>query len=155
MAPNAEPISPDATFWMASCTKLLGTIAALQCVERGQISLDEPVRTILPELKEPERFLSPAGNGDGASPDLTTVKTSNEITLRQLLCHTSGISYDIFTPILMAWRASRKEGPQSLGGSVADAHSCPLVFEPGEGWAYSGGIDVSHQKLPFHEYLPG
>jgi CubicO group peptidase (beta-lactamase class C family) len=41
----------DATMWLASCTKLIGTIAAMQCVERGQLKLDEDVTTILPELK--------------------------------------------------------------------------------------------------------
>lgn len=42
----------DATFWLASSTKLLSAIAALQCVERGQFSLDEDVTRILPELKD-------------------------------------------------------------------------------------------------------
>jgi len=42
----------DATFWVASCTKLLSAIAALQCVERGQFLLDEDVVRLLPELKD-------------------------------------------------------------------------------------------------------
>lgn len=104
------------------------------------MALDAPVGTILPELAELEILHT---EGDVANPKLSTSKTSNQITLRQLLCHSSGIAYDLFTPSLMAWRASRQEGPKGLEGIVAGAHTVPLVFEPGEGWAYSGGIDVS------------
>jgi CubicO group peptidase (beta-lactamase class C family) len=53
------------------------TIAALQCVERGQIGLDDPVSVILPELKEKEII---TGFNDGGS--LTYRKAKNEITLR-------------------------------------------------------------------------
>jgi CubicO group peptidase (beta-lactamase class C family) len=67
----------DATFILASCTKLMTTIAALQCVERGQIGLDDPVSVILPELKEKEII---TGFNDGGS--LTYRKAKNEITLR-------------------------------------------------------------------------
>jgi len=67
----------DATFILASCTKLMTTIAALQCVERGQIGLDDPVSVILPELKEKE--IITGFNADGS---LTYQKAKNEITLR-------------------------------------------------------------------------
>jgi CubicO group peptidase (beta-lactamase class C family) len=67
----------NATFILASGTKLMTTIAALQCVERGQIGLDDPVSTILPELKEKE--IITGFNEDGS---LTYRKAKNEITLR-------------------------------------------------------------------------
>ena len=142
MAPDAEPISLQATFWIASCTKLLGTIATLQCVERGQVALDEPVGRILPELAELE-ILHFRDDSDG--PQLTTTKTTSQITLRQLLCHTSGVAYDMFPASLIAWRASRQESIKCMEGSIADAHTLPLLFEPGEGWGYGGGIDVGDQ----------
>jgi CubicO group peptidase (beta-lactamase class C family) len=44
-------------------------------------------------------------------------------------------------PTIMAWRQSRGEQPQTLNGTVIDAQSVPLKFEPGEGWTYGGGID--------------
>ena len=50
-SPN-EPMLLDSTFRIASCSKLLTSIAALQCVERGQITLDEDVTPILPELAQ-------------------------------------------------------------------------------------------------------
>ena len=53
--PNAaSPLTPDSTLWLASCTKLLASIAALQCVERGYFTLDEDVTRLLPELRAPD-----------------------------------------------------------------------------------------------------
>jgi CubicO group peptidase (beta-lactamase class C family) len=69
--------------------------------------------------------------------------SKKKITLRQLLCHNSGLSYDIFHPLIMNWRDSRQETPLTLSGTVVKAHSIPLVFEPGEGWIYGGGVDLS------------
>lgn len=49
---KSEPLSIDSVMHIASCTKLLTTIAALQCVERGLVTLDEDVRPIVHELQE-------------------------------------------------------------------------------------------------------
>jgi CubicO group peptidase (beta-lactamase class C family) len=121
---------------MASCTKLLTTIAALQCVERGLVSLDEPVYTILPELSA-----LPIISETGVEKRLTYKDHSNKITLRQLLTHTSGLSYDFSNPLLMAWRASRNEESQSFSGKVVDAMNTPLIFEPQDGWTYGTSVD--------------
>jgi len=80
--PNAQPIEKDALFKVASCTKLITTIAALQCVERGLITLDEPVYGVLPELSA---LLVASGEG--------FEKQKKTITLRTLLTHTSGLVY--------------------------------------------------------------
>ena len=68
-------------------------------------------------------------------------KPKKEITLRQLLTHSSGIGYDNISPILKAWRTWRKERSLSMTATVSEAFGCPLLFEPGEGWHYGGGID--------------
>ncbi|EXF82438.1 beta-lactamase [Colletotrichum fioriniae PJ7] len=125
----------DTTYWAFSWTKLLTTVAALQVVERGQIALDDEVETLLPELKNPD-ILS-----DGADGSLVLTPATNKITLRHLLTHQSGIVYDGRTPLLMKWRKSRGEGPLSFCGDVIKAFSTPLIFEPGESWAYGGGLD--------------
>lgn len=144
---DAKPIDLDTTFWIASCTKLIGTIAVLQCVERGQIGLDETVENILPELDNPGII------SDGTSPDLVDSPpkihpATKKINARHLLCHTSGLAYDMFSPTLTAWRVGRGESLQGLPGDVTTAHAVPLLFEPGEGWAYGGGIDVSTRQEP-------
>jgi CubicO group peptidase (beta-lactamase class C family) len=158
VATDAAPIQIDSTFAMASCTKLLATIAALQCVERGLVSLDEPVDTIVPELSA-----LPIISETGVERKLTFKDYSNKITLRQLLTHTSGLSYDFLDPLLMAWRASRNEESQTFSGRVVEAMNTPLIFEPRDGWAYGTSVDwagviverVSGMKLDdyFEKYI--
>ncbi|KAF7871524.1 hypothetical protein EAF04_003631 [Stromatinia cepivora] len=135
-ASASAPLKTDAIFWIASCTKFLTSISALQCVSRGQMSLDEDVAGILPELKDLE--ILEGFNGDGA-PKL--VKATKHITLRQLLTHTSGLAYDVFTPELMRWRATRGEIASLSAGRLVSRSKTPLMFEPGSAFAYSTGLD--------------
>ena len=153
LSSSAPPITEDATFWLASCTKLATSIAALQCVERGLITLDEPVEKLLPELvgiqiasikDEGQLNLQPA-----------TVK----ITLRHLLTHTSGFAYEWASPTLMEWR---KTSPYTANpvGTVTTLYNTPLLFEPGSGWAYGPGIDWAgilverlHNNTPLSDHL--
>ena len=69
----------DTLFWLGSCTKLMTAIAALQCVERGMLSLDKDVTDILPELKDIE-VRTPSKDDEGS---FTLTKARNAITLRQ------------------------------------------------------------------------
>lgn len=72
-----EPLSLDATMWIASCTKLLTSIAAMQCVERGLITLDEDVRSVLPELNDLDILLDVKDDGT-----ILSRKNTVAITLR-------------------------------------------------------------------------
>ncbi|KZP27299.1 beta-lactamase/transpeptidase-like protein [Athelia psychrophila] len=109
-----------------------------KCVERGLLSLDSPddIARLLPEIAAPE-ILSLDATGTPI-----TVPAKNRITLRQLLTHTSGLSYEFMDPRLATWR-------KSPAGRRAAAHSdlftakflLPLVYEPGEAWMYSIGLD--------------
>ncbi|KAK0103623.1 hypothetical protein ONS95_005635 [Cadophora gregata] len=108
-------------------------IAALQCVERGQFTLDEDVTPLLPELKDIDIL---KGFEEGTDKPIL-VKAAKEITLRQLLTHSSGIAYDIFDPTLTRWRASRGEQPSLGAGDMIYRGTVPLLFEPGESYAYS------------------
>ena len=113
----------------------------MQCLERGQIALDDEVERHLPELANPV-IIAPAavGEADPATP-FRLIPAKGKITLRQLLTHTSGFGYDMFDPLMLSWRASRAEPPMGLSGRVVAAYSTPLRFEPGQGWAYGGGVD--------------
>lgn len=73
-----EPMSLDTTFIMASCTKLITSISAMQCVERGQIGLDDDLSTILPELKDIEIIT----DFEEGSKKPVFKKAENKITLR-------------------------------------------------------------------------
>ncbi|KAM5350207.1 hypothetical protein ACJ41O_006712 [Fusarium nematophilum] len=107
----------DTGFWVFSVTKLYTAISTLQCIEKGLIGLDDPVGQILPELAKPQIILS--------SPE------SNP----------PGLSYDAMNPDLLAWRKSRGETPLTMTGSLIDAYSLPLLFEPGSGWSYGCSLD--------------
>jgi CubicO group peptidase (beta-lactamase class C family) len=116
---------------------LITVIAALQCVDRNLVTLDEPVYKILPELAELEII----SWTNIKKKEFQLQKSKKDITLRHLLTHSSGIAYDNISPILKVWRTSRGERSLSMTGTVPEAFGCPLLFEPGEGWHYGGGVD--------------
>ncbi|XMA07261.1 hypothetical protein WAI453_000052 [Rhynchosporium graminicola] len=126
----------NTTFIMASCTKLMTSIAAMQCVERGLISLDEDISRVLPELKDGQ-ILKEAEPGK----EIVYQKPETASTLRHLLTHTSGMGYDIMDPRYHVWRASRSETPGIMGIPLLACISIPLLFEPGTSWVYGGSMD--------------
>lgn len=91
-----DPMPLDATMWLASCSKLIGTIAALQCVERGLLKLDDDVTPILSELKDFQILKGFETDSEGADKPIY-VKNTKTITLRHLLTHSSGLGYDVFS----------------------------------------------------------
>lgn len=119
---EAKPITPDTTFWIASCTKLLTTIAALQCVERGQLELDADISTILPEWTDPS-ILSGFDESTGA-PRLSNA--TKKITLRHLLTHSSGMGYDFLSVLLKRWREFQKEAVGPAKGDIVSEDSFPF-----------------------------
>ncbi|KAF0331815.1 beta-lactamase family protein [Colletotrichum asianum] len=130
-----EEITLETLFSGFSCTKLLTTICVLQLTERGLINLDDEVGSILPELKSPDII------SEGPEGSFQLKPATNKITLRHLITHTSGLSYDAMHPLLVAWRKSRGEEPLVMSGRVREAFSLPLLFEPGTSWVYGAGLD--------------
>lgn len=89
---NRPPMTMDTVFWIASCTKLLATIACMQAVEQGKLMLDDAkfVYKLCPEL-EKVKVLQEDGS---------LVDKKRDITLRMLLTHTAGFGYEFFNPKL-------------------------------------------------------
>lgn len=124
------PMREDAIFRLASVSKPFVTAAALRLVERGVIALDKPVTRWLPDFR-------PA-LPDGAQPD---------ITLHQLLTHTSGLSYAFLEPEDSTYHGLGVSDGLDQPGRAMDDNlrrlvQAPLVFAPGTAWRYSLGIDV-------------
>jgi len=134
------PLEVDTPLAIASCTKLLTTIACLQLVERGLTTLDADVASILPELAA-----LPILTGFDASERPITTPRTRPITLRHLLTHSSGLSYDAFNPTLIRWCAATGKRLDSANAvslaTVETRFSSPLLYEPGTSWGYSCGID--------------
>ena len=130
-ADDVAAVTDDTLFWIASCTKAITSVAALQLVERGLLDLDAPVGDRLPALAAP-RVLT-GFDADGAP---VTRPATVPITLRRLLTHTSGLAYDFASAGLAKYLAAT--GETLMGAGEPDI---PLMFEPGEAWLYGIGID--------------
>ncbi|KAH6871535.1 beta-lactamase [Thelonectria olida] len=130
-----EALKLDALLVFASFTKLITTIAALQLVERGKWTLDEDVFDILPELK---RLPILAEMKEGRA---VLTKRENNITLRHLLTHSSGVGYSMTSTLIQEYHTSIGLPPSAPFPKVVDRFGCPLLFEPGSSWQYGGGLD--------------
>ncbi len=120
-------ITPDSLFWIASMTKPLTALAALQLVEAGKLSLDAPIGDVLPQLAHPQILQ------DGTLRPATRV-----LTLRHLLTHTAGFAYPFTSAALAQYLAAHNIVP--IPGTAA-ALNLPLLFEPGERWEYGISTD--------------
>ena len=98
------------------------TVAAMQCVEKGLLDLDDDVTTILPEWKFPDIL-----TGFGESGEPTFRKATKTITLRQLLTHSAGMGYDFLSPKLIEWVKWRKIDVKALDGDIV--RSIGATFE--------------------------
>ncbi|MEO5641239.1 MAG: serine hydrolase domain-containing protein [Sphingomicrobium sp.] len=129
---RATPMTAGALFMLASMTKLVTSIAALQLVEQGRLELDAPIARLLPQLSAP-RVLT--GFADDGSP--IDRPAARPITLRHLMTHTAGFGYDGMNPKLMRARGPAGPPPPT---SLA-ALDALLLFDPGEGWEYGISTD--------------
>ncbi len=120
----------DTIFRIASMTKAITTTAALQLVEQGKLTLDEPVSKHLPELGKLEVL---EGFDASGKPILRPAKTP--IALRHLLTHTSGCAYANWSPTLTQYIKVTKSTPAAV------APLNPLLFEPGTRWHYGTSLD--------------
>jgi CubicO group peptidase (beta-lactamase class C family) len=126
---TGRELTADAVFRIASMTKVVTSLAAMQLVEEGRFGLDDPVEKYLPEfagLKVFESF-------DAATGEYRLRPASRPPTVRHVLTHTSGLAYP-FTSA--TWRDFKpREGETYPFGG-------PLLFDPGERWHYSTSTDV-------------
>jgi CubicO group peptidase (beta-lactamase class C family) len=124
----------DTIFRLASMTKAVTSVAAMQLVEQGKLQLDQPIGNVLPELSAPQVL---DGFDDSGAPRLRPAK--RPITLRHLLTHTAGFGYEFLNADLI--RYVKVSGtPSGATGKLASLRM-PLVFDPGERWEYGINLD--------------
>ncbi len=138
--PSGESMTADTVVWIASMTKAITGACAMQQVERGQLSLDAPIKTILPELATPMVL-----EGFDADGNPKTRPARRDITLRHLLTHTSGCSYDFWSADIT--RYLEKTGTPPIISCANAALNVPLIFDPGEKWEYGVGIDFAGKAV--------
>jgi methyl acetate hydrolase len=129
----AGEAGPQTMFRNASMTKAVATTAALQWVERGQLSLDATVESILPEFGQ----LQVLEGFDGEEPRLRP--PASRATVRQLMTHTAGLGYYFFNKKLLRYHEVTGE-PNPLSG-LRRSFSLPLVNDPGTAWEYGTNTD--------------
>lgn len=135
VAPEAKPMTRDTVFALASMTKLMTTIAAMQLVESDRISLDKDVTELLPVLAQQDVLTGFSSDGVPS-----TEKRKHPITLRQLLTHSSGVGYDFLQPEINMYREYHKLS-RTPGKTINERFGTPLLHQPGEGWSYGGSLD--------------
>lgn len=131
---DASPMALDTVFRIASMTKAITSAAAMKLVEEGRIALDQPMKEIAAEIGKAQVL-----TGFDASGKPQTRAPKRDISLRHLLTHTSGYSYDLFN--LKVGQYMQYHQLPSITTCKFDSLKAPLVFDPGERWEYGIGID--------------
>lgn len=129
-----QEMTADTVVWIASMTKAVTGAAAMQLVEQGRIGLDQPAAEIVPQLAD-----APVLEGFDASGRPRLRPPKRPVTLRHLLAHTSGFSYDIWSEDI--GRHMEATGTPSITTCRDKALTIPLLSDPGERWTYGIGID--------------
>jgi len=137
----------DTIFRLASMTKAVTSVAAMQLVEQGRLQLDQPIGGVLPELSAPQVL---EGFDDAGAPRLRPAK--RPITLRHLLTHTAGFGYEFDNADLVRYVKATNTPPTS-SGKLASLR-LPLAFDPGERWQYGINIDWAGRAVEAASGMP-
>lgn len=147
-----EEFKNDDIFRIASMTKAITSFAVVKLWEKGLIDFDDPIKKYIPEFEYVE-ILDSFNEIDSS---YTTIKRTKDITIRQLLTHTSGIGYDFIdgNPAIKAIYHKKKQDfmdygvlcfcdqDVTIGESIRKLSNVPLHHEPGEKYTYGIGLDV-------------
>jgi methyl acetate hydrolase len=128
------PMTLDTIVWIASMTKAITATAAMQLVERGKLSLEQPAAAVMPGIGQAKVL---EGFDAVGQPRLRPPK--RPITLRHLLTHTAGYSYEIWSPDIA--RYQQATNTPGITTCTDAALTTPLLFDPGDQWAYGINID--------------
>jgi methyl acetate hydrolase len=129
-----QPMDANTVIWIASMSKAITSAAAMQLVERNQLSLDTFAENILPELKDIKVL---EGFSEDGLPILRPPES--KITVLHLLTHTAGFGYDIWHSKIRKFMKKTNIPSRSTG--KRESLLTPLMFDPGTRWEYSIGID--------------
>ena len=129
-----KPMTLDSVFAIFSTTKALTGTCVMQLVEEGAIRLDEPAARYLPEIAELQ--VLEGFDADG-QPRLRPPK--RDITLNDLMLHTSGLCYEFFSADDLKFRTAR--GIPTVVSCTFDSIRTTLLHDPGAAWTYGVNLD--------------
>lgn len=131
---DAAPMTLDSVVLIASMTKAITSTAAMQLVEQGKLDLDSPASKWLPDLGKAQVL---EGFDAEGQPRMRASKQA--ITLKHLLTHTAGFSYEFLSDEVAQFQAAT--GTPGFASSAYASLCTPLLFDPGERWSYGVNID--------------
>ena len=151
---GGEPMCADAIFRLYSMTKPITCVALMTLYEQGHFQLPDPVSKFIPEFDDLKVAVE-----EGS--DVALVDLDEPVTIRNLLTHTSGLTYPFweYGAVEARYRAARVSSDQSLADFVSDLLKLPLAFQPGAAYRYSFAHDVVARLVEviseqaFDEYL--
>jgi CubicO group peptidase (beta-lactamase class C family) len=144
-----KQMETDSIFRLASMSKAVTTVAALMLYEEGKFMLNDPISKYIPEFKNPVVAVAPTADAP-AGAKYSTVPAKREITIRDLMSHTAGLSYGGKNDTLAAdehaaagvqgWYFADKD--EVIGDVIKRLAKLPLVSQPGEKYVYGFSTDV-------------
>jgi CubicO group peptidase (beta-lactamase class C family) len=137
-----EPMTSDTIFRIYSMTKPITSLALMMLYEESKFQINHPVSRYIPEFKKLKVW---AG---GTKDAYDTKPCEREMTIRDLLTHTSGLTYGFMQahPVDALYREAGIDGANTVGMTLAafveKLAEIPLLFSPGTEWSYSVATDV-------------
>ncbi len=135
----------DNIFRIASQTKAITSVAVMMLYDEGKISLNDPLSKFVPAFAHPQVI----STFNAADSSFTSVPAKREITIKDLLTHTSGIDYPLIGSAEMKAVYAKQQFVPAFGNDtmllenmVNQLATLPLIHQPGEKWTYSLGVDV-------------
>ena len=154
-----KPVRPDTIYRIYSMTKPLTSTAIMMLYEEGRFQLDDPISKFIPAFANQRVFLG------GSRGKMDLAPAERDITFRDLLTHTSGLTYGMMEANAVDALYRAKDGVDfqtstaTLKDVVEKAASMPLIAQPGKAWNYSISTDVLGylveviSGMPFQDYL--
>jgi methyl acetate hydrolase len=130
---ESDPVTPDTMLRIASMTKMVATVAALQQVERGNLQHDAPIETYCPSFADVQVL----EGFDGDTPRLR--EPASKATVHHLVTHTSGLAYWFFNSDIVRWE--QVTGTPNVMSGSNDIFSAPMVADPGTTYEYGINTD--------------
>ena len=145
---RANPMADDTIFRIYSMSKPITSVALMTLYERGHFQLNDPVSRFFPSWKNHRVYVS--GSGDS----MQTAEPTRPVSMRDMLCHTGGLTYgnalaalgapEETDPVAQAYKAAgvRRGRGETLMEFMEKLSQVPLLYQPGERWMYSLSTDV-------------
>ena len=135
---NKNKMQEDAIFSIYSMSKPITSIALMQLYEKSLFRLDDPIHWHIPSWRNLRVYES------GVYPNFLTSRPKRHMTIRDLLSHMSGLTYDFMlrTNVDAAYRKTKLQATGDLQAMIDTLAQLPLEFSPGDQWNYSVSTDV-------------